>query len=157
MSMLPTFKSDRYDDGRTKQAFVESTDINKILAKAQRGGTISHLAKHGAMYGDFSDIDDLLSAHKRLERGQAIFDELPSEVRKEFMNDLGAFYRYVTDPANAERLQELLPDLARPGRQMVAVRRTVANTESSVPAGPVASPSAGSVPAGAGDTPASNP
>lgn len=124
MSIFETFKSDDYSDGRTKQAFKDQTDINKILARAAKGQTISHLAKHGAVYGDFSDIDDLLVAHDRLQKGREIFQQLPAEVKREFRNDLGAFYNYVNDPANADRLEEVLPGLARPGNQMPAPRRT---------------------------------
>lgn len=126
MSQSEVFKSDKYDDGRTVQSHKDETDINKILARASRSGTISHLEKHGAMYGDFSDIDDLLTANKRLQRGQQIFDELPGEVRREFNNDPRAFYSYVNDPANKEKLGELLPALAAPGTQLPAPQRTAA-------------------------------
>ena len=118
----------KYKDGMTKQSFKDQTDINKILKKAQRQGSISHLVKHGAQYGDFSDMPTLLEAENRLRRGREIFDELPSEVRKEFDNNAGKFFTYVNDPANSDRLRELLPAIAEPGRQIPAVRRS-ASTE----------------------------
>lgn len=118
MSFSEMFHSDKYDDGRTKQSFKDTTDINKILAKAAKGDAISHLAKHGAVYGDFTDIDDLLTAYERLQRGQEIFQELPGEVRREFHNDAGRFFRYVNDPKNSDRLAELIPALAAPGNDM---------------------------------------
>jgi hypothetical protein len=44
----------KYNDGRTKQAFADSCDINKLLKKAQRTGSISHLMKYPeATYGEF--------------------------------------------------------------------------------------------------------
>ena len=88
MSMMELGDKD-YSDGRTKQSFKDGTDINKLLYKAAKGDSISHLAKHGAVYGDFSDIDDLLTAHNRLERGKQIFMDLPGEVRAEFNNNPG--------------------------------------------------------------------
>ncbi len=106
-----------YTDGRTKQSFKNITDINRILAKAQKTGVISHLAKHGAIYGDFSDLPDLLQANQRLARGQQIFDELPSEVRAEFGQDVSEFFKYVNDPENINDLATKLPALAEPGRQ----------------------------------------
>lgn len=112
------FNSDKYEDGLTKQSFKDSTDINKILHRAAAGQSISHLAKHGAVYGDFSDIDDLLVAHERLTRGQKIFDDLPAELRKEFNNDLGSFFNFVNDPANTDRLPEIFPELAKPQSQL---------------------------------------
>lgn len=136
MGMLPIEEKD-YSDGRTKQAFKDDADVNKILLKAQREGTISHLQRHGAMYGDFSDVPDLLTAHERLSAGQKIYDDLPSELRKEFPTQFD-FFAYVNDPANMEpvdpaditkgvRLKsKLLETLAQPGRQVPAVRRSAA-------------------------------
>lgn len=129
---MDTFKSDHYPDGRTKQAFKDSTDINKILVKAQKGDTISHLAKHGAVYGDFSDIDDLLTAQTRLATGQRIFDQLPGEIRREFEQSPAKFYNYVNDPANADQLANLLPGLAERGNQLQTIVRSAA-TMSNIP------------------------
>ncbi len=114
MSMFPVGKL-VYGPGRTKQAFKNETDINKILAKAQKTGAISHLAKYQGEYVNFADVDDLLTAHTRLARGQEIFSALPSEVRKEFNQDLGAFFNYVNDPENKDRLKTLLPQIAKAG------------------------------------------
>ena len=124
MGMLPR-KAKDYSDGRTKQAFRDSADINKILEKAQRAGTLSHLVRHGAQYGDFSDVGDLLTAHERLQSGKSIYDELPSELKREFP-DMFKFFEYVNDPENSDKLQEILPALAAPGRQIPDVRRSAA-------------------------------
>ena len=74
MSTTSQYHPKTYDDGRTKQAFKDSTDINKILVQAAKGDSISHIAQHGAVYGDFSDIDDLLTGYARLE---SMFGSLP--------------------------------------------------------------------------------
>ncbi len=123
MSMMVLFKGG-YTDGRTKQSFKDATDINKLLVKAARGDSISHLAKHGAVYGDFSDVDDLLSAQARLATGKAIFMELPGEVRREFENSAGKFFNFVNNPANVNDLARLIPGLAERGNQMPVVSRT---------------------------------
>lgn len=153
MSTLPTFNSDDYSDGRTKQSFKDETDINQILARAWRGGAISHLAKYGATYGDFSDIDDLLTAHQRLEKGQQIFNELPAELRREFGTP-AKFYNYVNDPANADKLERVLPQLAKPGRQMPAVRRTAATEAVAGNAGVPPAPAPETAPQSVPDAPA---
>lgn len=147
MSMIERKPLD-YSDGRTKQAFKDHTDINKILQKAQRVGSLSHFMKHGAVYGDFSDVPDLLTAHERLARGEKIYNDLPSELRREF-KDQFEFFSYVNDPANVPRLKELLPALAAPGRQRPAVVRSAATEANpavasapSAPAAPPAQPSA---------------
>ena len=108
-------------DGMTKQAFKDQTDINKILAKAQKTGTVSHLAKYEGIYGDFTDIDDLLTAHQRLTRANEIFSELPSEVRREFDQNPAGFFNFVNDPANKDRLKEVLPAIAKAGQYFPVV------------------------------------
>lgn len=110
----------KYGPGKTKQAFKDECDINRILQRAQKTGTVSHLAKHQAVYGDFANFDFERNLNA-ITRGREIFDDLPSELRKEFHQNPGEFFRYVNDPANADRLPELLPQLAQPGRQYLDV------------------------------------
>lgn len=126
MSMMDLFGSDEYLDGRTKQSFKDATDINKLLAKAAKGESLSHLVRHGASYGDFTDMPDLLTAHEKLARGQEIFMELPAEIRQEFNQSAGAFFRYVNDPEHKDDLARLIPGLAARGTQLDPVDRTVA-------------------------------
>lgn len=109
-----------YSDGRTQQAFKEETDINRIMARAQKTGTISHLAKNEAFYGDFADYD-FFENQRKLTLGRELFDTTPSEIRKEFDNDPQKFFAYVNDPANKDNLERLLPALAAPGRQLMDV------------------------------------
>lgn len=106
-----------FGPGRTKQSFKDDCDINKMLAKAQKVGSLSHLQKYGAVYGDFTEApSDLLEAQKHLERGREIFNELPSQIRKDFRNDPTAFFRFVNDPDNVDQLDKLLPEIAKEGR-----------------------------------------
>lgn len=119
MSMYYRKHGERYyptfTGGRTKQAFKDQCDVNQILKRAQKAGTLSHLQRYKGVYGDFSDFD-FMEAQIALARGKEIFEELPSEVRRDFQNDPGRFFAFVNDPANAERLAELLPAIAEPGR-----------------------------------------
>ncbi len=104
-----------YDDGRTKQAFKDGTDINRILAAFQKTGAISHLNKYEPMYGDFESFD-FLQAHLQINKGDKIFSELPSEIRREFGQSPAEFFRFVNDPVNKDRLAEVFPVLAKPGK-----------------------------------------
>lgn len=116
MSMYPALVFD-YSDGRTKQAFKDETDINKIIKKAQVEGGISHALKYPeAVYGEFTGVD-LLGAYEQVKRAEAIFNDLPSEVRREFGNDALKFAGFASDPRNISRLSELIPAIAEPGRQ----------------------------------------
>lgn len=107
----------KWGKSRTKEAFKDSCDINKIVKRAQREGSLAHALKYPApVYAEFQDVD-LLSAYEQIGRAQAIFDDLPSEVKNEFGHDAFKFAAYASDPANVDRLTKLLPALAEPGRQ----------------------------------------
>lgn len=121
MSQLPR-EPKVYDDGRTVQSFKDSCDINKIVARAARAGTLSHLEQFGGRYGDFADFD-YQDAMNRIAEAKSIFHALPAELRREFGNDPGRFLSFVNDPQNAERLPELLQPLAEPGRQLPSAVR----------------------------------
>lgn len=103
-----------YDDGRTKQAFKSQTDINRILAMANKTGAISHLAKYEGMYGDFEEFD-FLAAQLQIRKAGEIFEALPAELRREFQQSPNMFFEFVNDPKNKDRLSEIFPVLAEPG------------------------------------------
>ena len=102
---------------RTEQSHAKMCNINVILERAMRTGTVTHLNKYGAMYGDFADFD-YEEACIKIAEAKSMFQELPSEVRKEFENDPKKFLDFVNDPENKDDLAEKLPALAAPGRQM---------------------------------------
>lgn len=103
-------------DNRTKQAYKDTTDINKILKKAATGQSLAHLYKYPeATYGEFNGEFDLMTAFEKIEKGNQIFAELPSEVRREFNNDALSFLKFAGDPKNNGKLAELLPAIAKPG------------------------------------------
>jgi len=100
--------------GRTKQSYKDSCDINQLLERGAREGGLSHLVKHGARYGDFAMIDWENMQHT-LAEGQQIFNELPAELKREFNQDPAEFFGFVNDPANKDRLEELIPAIANRG------------------------------------------
>lgn len=103
--------------GRTKQDFIKDCDINQMLRKARKVGTLSHLEKHGAFYADITGApQDLFEAREQLDRGKAIFGELSGELRREFNNDPLEYFAFVNHPDNKDRLAEVLPQIAEPGR-----------------------------------------
>ncbi len=148
-------KQPKYKDGRTKQAFKDETDINKILKRAQKSGTISHLSKYEARYGDFSGFD-FFEAQLKLSQGREIFDALPSEIRNEFGQSQGAFFDFVNDPANKDDLKRVLPALAEPGRQNISTKGNQTADELAAEAAKAAEPAATADPA-PDPSPAPNP
>jgi len=138
---MQAYKQPTYTDGRTKQSFKDETDINKILQRAQKTGTISHINQFEAHYGDFADFD-FFEATMQLTKGREIFDALPSEIRNEFSQSPAQFFDYVNDPANKDDLLKKLPGLAAPGRQNIDVTQRSENADLSpdVPGDPPAPP-----------------
>ncbi len=116
----PLTQVQKYDDGRTKQSFRDETDINKILHRAQKAGTLSHLQAYEGTYSDFADFD-FLEAQLQMTQGREVFDALPSELRNEFKNSSAAFFAHVNDPINAAKDDYGLKALAMPGRQNIDV------------------------------------
>ncbi len=116
-----------YDDGRTKQCHRDECDIQRIMARADIAGTISHLEKYEGVYADYSDFD-FHEQTRKLTKGREIFDDLPAEVRREFGQSPATFFNYVNDPENKDRVGKLLPDLAKPGTQKVEVSPPDADT-----------------------------
>ncbi len=104
-----------YNDGMTKQAFKDETDINRILNMANKTGAISHLNKYEGMYGDFEEFD-FLGAQLQIRKAGEIFEALPPELRREFQQSPKQFFEFVNDPANKDRLSEIFPELAKPGK-----------------------------------------
>ena len=111
----PDFSEDNGDPIRTEQCHADACDINKILDKHQIKNVRAHMVEFPPeAYQEFEGVD-LLTATARLRKAGEIFDALPSEVRNEFNNDPIAFVSYASDPANNDRLAELLPAIAKPG------------------------------------------
>ncbi len=126
MSMLGTEQPKEYTDGRTKQSFKDETDVNKIIARHARMGTLSHLEQWGGQYGDLAGFD-FQTAQNQIAKANTMFEQLPAEVRREFHNDPAAFIEYVNDPENKDDLHVKLPALAKPGTQLPNVRPTGKN------------------------------
>ena len=116
MSMLGTTAPEDmdYSDGRTKQSFKDETDVNLIIQKHTRMGTLSHLEQWGGQYGDLSDFD-FQEAQNQIAKATSMFEELPAAVRKKFANSPEKFLEFVNHPDNSDRLAEALPELAEPG------------------------------------------
>ncbi len=144
----PTALNFKGDDAksRTKQAFKDECDINRVMDRAGRGASLAHLAAHKGQYGDFSDFTERTYEQmlNRIADAKTIFFDLPAELRQnEFQNNPGKFFEFVNKPENHDRLEELFPALSAPGRQLPDVVQGVITPEPASPAStepPVAAP-----------------
>lgn len=90
----------------TKQAHKDECDINRIMAKYQKTGVITHVAKYAMEYGDATDIDYQTALNTVIE-AQRMFADLPSSVRRKFDEDPAEFLAFVQNPENVEEMREL--------------------------------------------------
>ena len=93
----------------TKQSERDSSNINTIVAKANRTGFLGSgiPSQRQAHYGDFTDGVDFQESQERVARFRTMFEELPSDLRNKFANDPSQFLDWVKDPANEKEAQDL--------------------------------------------------
>lgn len=90
------------------QSEKDNCDINKIVAKGLQAGLVEHVNKFRGEYLDLSEAPlDYHDAMLQVTEAREAFEALPSDIRKKFRNDPAAFYDYVSDPDNQERLIEM--------------------------------------------------
>lgn len=94
----PRVHPERGTTSRTKQSFREESDVNSIMRKYLSTGMITHLAAKPPQYGDFTNVDDYLSAMTRVRAAEADFQRLPATVRDYVDNDPAELVRLVNDP-----------------------------------------------------------
>jgi len=95
----------------TKQSLADEANINKIVKRHLKTGTLADLNKVEGIYGEIT-AQSLMEAHQQIEAANNAFMEIPSEIRKQFDNDAGKFIDFATNPENLEQMQQW--GLARP-------------------------------------------
>lgn len=94
------------EEGRTKQAHKDESDINNIMRKFTKTGIIEHSNNHSADYG-FATSDDLHSSLLIVKKAEQMFAALPSAARNKFKNDPGEFLDFVQNEENKDKLFDL--------------------------------------------------
>uniref|UniRef100_UPI004048DAE2 hypothetical protein n=1 Tax=Shewanella sp. TaxID=50422 RepID=UPI004048DAE2 len=95
------------EPSRTKQAFKDEANINRILDKYNRTGLMPQYDKP-QVYGDFTQVVCYHTAQNKIAEGKQAFAELPSDLRKRFNNDPGQFLDFIGDPeSNLDEMVKL--------------------------------------------------
>lgn len=89
-----------------EQHHKNDCDINTILKKYDKTGLITHVNNAKAEYGDFTVVNEYQENLQHVINAQMAFEELPSDIRKKFANDPGAFFEFATDPSNIDKMIE---------------------------------------------------
>lgn len=90
----------------TKQSQLESTDINKILNKYQKTGTLPIL-QSPQKYEDYSDVVSFQEAQNILIHANEQFEGLDSKIRERFNNNPENFLEFVNNSENKEEMYKL--------------------------------------------------
>ena len=121
------------DESRTVQDFAKDCDINNIVKRAQRTGTIPVLQQGDLVFG-VAPNESLQDTMNRYNEIREHFEGLPSELRLKFGNDPMSFAEYMADEANWAEARKLglLPPETAPG--------SVANATPAAPSGGQSAP-----------------
>ena len=92
--------------GTTQQHYKAECDINNIMRRFNAGQEITHVNPATPQYGAVGaqTFTEAMFLVKDTERE---FYKLPSEIRKEFMNDASLYLDAISDPDQAGKLREL--------------------------------------------------
>lgn len=95
----------------TKSEFKEECDINNVIARALRTGVLPCVDRE-ALYGDFSQVTDYATAQTKIAAAKTEFEQLPSDIKEKFDNDVTNLLDWIDNPENeAEAIKlGLLPE-----------------------------------------------
>ena len=94
-------------ESMTEQCHKDLCDVNNIINQYERTGLITHVQTSTASYGDYTLNNEYAESLQTIINAQNSFEELPSNIRKQFGNDPGAFFEYATNPANSDELVKM--------------------------------------------------
>lgn len=95
------------DPSLTVQSLKDECDINKIIARYQKSGDLTHVNERVARYGDFSNVPSYQEALDLVSRAENMFMEMSPEVRERFANDPGKMVEFLQDEKNYDEAVKL--------------------------------------------------
>lgn len=99
-------------ESRTHQAFKEQTDLPARIRQWTRQGVLREALEQPPLnYGDFSNVDDYLSALLAVREAERAFLTLPAKVRRRFGNDPQELLSALDASASNDQLRDELVDL----------------------------------------------
>jgi len=95
-----------FDESRTSQEFADEADINNIMARYLKTGTVPVYADRQAFYADAHTMSYQEMQNILIDAENA-FMQLPAAVRERFGNDPAAFVEFASDKKNVNELREM--------------------------------------------------
>lgn len=90
----------------TQQHFKDELDINNIVAKYNKTGVISAVARTREIYGDFTEYQDVVENFDKIARAEQMFEQLPATIRNEFNNSPQKLLAALGDEKQRDKLIE---------------------------------------------------
>lgn len=89
---------------RTKQSGKDDCDINLMVKRHASTGLWDHVSPRAPTFGDFSGSRELADAIEQVDLAEALFAELPAEVRRLCDNNPVNLLSGLADPESYEML-----------------------------------------------------
>ena len=90
-----------------QQQFLQDCDINVILDRYKKTGTMLHINGQPPKFGDFTSVSEFQTALNKVMEAQDRFDSLPSDIRNKFANDPAKLIEFLGDKNNKEEAEKL--------------------------------------------------
>jgi phage internal scaffolding protein len=90
----------------TKSEYKDQCDINNVVQRALRTGVLPGTNLE-PLYADFSEISDYATASIKIAEATQAFEQLPSNIKEQFDNDVNKLLDFVDDPENEEEAKQL--------------------------------------------------
>lgn len=103
-----------YEKPLTDQSFKDETDINIIIDRFKRAGTVPAAAASDLHYIDFTEVTNFQDAMIKVFEAEDMFNTIDAKIRYRFDNDPGKFLAFIDDPNNAEELVKMGLAIAKP-------------------------------------------
>jgi hypothetical protein len=90
----------------TDQSDKNMTDINLIMERYAKTGVLPQTQQKLEQYLDMTQLPSYMEAHARIKAAEAMYMELPAQIRKDMGNNPANLEAYVQDPANKDMLEK---------------------------------------------------
>lgn len=96
-----------FEESRTSQEFADDADINTIMARYLKTGTVPVYADRQPFYVEADAMPSFMEMQNVLIAARESFEALPAAVRERFGNDPSRFVEFATDEGNVAELRKM--------------------------------------------------
>lgn len=93
-------KIDCSKDGRVKQSFAKSVNVNSIVEKYRKTGLLDHVQRVQPAFADVTGLTDFRVVQNRIVKAREAFESLPAKIRSRFHNQAHELIEFMQNPEN---------------------------------------------------------